>query len=150
MIHSTFPHQNIDDFFKTYKNKHTKEYSAVYKTASAVYVHYRPSRAHLKKPSKQLQSLLNKFIEKYKTNFTDKLGKNERLNVKPISLHVDNDKLATHQPTAHQLQPYDIPYHLRQGFESKLLNMTEAGILAKCDPPTLWNTKAFPDCRTQT
>ena len=64
--------------------------------------------------------------------------------MKPISLHVDNDKLNTHQPTAHQLCPYNVPYSLRQGFESELLNMIEVGMLVQCNQPTMWNTKAFP------
>ena len=128
------------DFLKTDKNRNTKEYSSVYK---AQYDYYRPSRAHLKKPSKQAQDLQNKLIEKQKTNFTDKLGKNDRLKVKPISLHVDNEKLATHKPTSH-IRSYDVPLHLCQGFESELLNMIEAGILVQCDKPTIWNTKAFP------
>ena len=71
------------------------------------------------------------------------MGKSDRLNVKPISLHVDKEKLASHKPTTH-IKPYDVPYPLRQGFESELLNMIEAGILQQCDTPTLWNTKAFP------
>ena len=72
------------------------------------------------------------------------------MSVKPISLHVDNDILSTHQPTAHQLRPYDVPFHLPQGFESELFNMIEAGILVQCDQPILWNTKAFPVPKIQT
>ena len=57
---------------------------------------YKSSQAHLKKPSKQAQYLQNKLIEKHIDNFTEKLGKNDGLKVKPISLHIDNEK-----PTAH-------------------------------------------------
>ena len=62
------------------------------------------------------------------------------MNVKPISLHFDKAKLASHKPAGH-IKPYDVPFHLRQGFESELLNMIEAEILEPCDSPTLWNTK---------
>ena len=51
--------------------------------------------------------------------------------------------MASHKPTAY-IKPYDVPFHLRQGFESELLNIIEAGILEQCDTPTIWNTKAFP------
>ena len=82
-----------------------------------------------------------KLVEKYKDNFREKLGKNDRLNVKPISLTVDPEKLAAHKPTTH-LKPYDVPYHLRQGFESKLLNMLNAEILEQCDSPG-WDETRF-------
>ena len=84
-----------------------------------------------------------KFVEKYKDNFREKLGRNDRLNLKPISLTVDPEKLAAHKPTTH-IKPYDVPFHLRQGFVSELLNRLDAGILTQCDTPTSWNTKAFP------
>ena len=84
-----------------------------------------------------------KIVEKYKDNFREKLGINDRLNVKPILLVVDPEKLAAHKPTTH-IKPYDVPFHLRKGFESELLNMLDAGILKPCDTPTAWNTKAFP------
>ena len=71
------------------------------------------------------------------------MGKDDRLNVKPVSLHVDKDKLETHRPMSH-IRPYNVPFHLRQGFESELMNMLEAGVITQCDKPTLWNTKAFP------
>ena len=71
------------------------------------------------------------------------MGRNDRPNVKPFLLTVDPEKLATHKPTTH-IKPYDVPFHLRQGFESELLNMLDAGILTPCDTPTAWNAKAFP------
>ena len=49
MIHPTFPHQTVDDYFIQYKkNKSSKQYSFLY---NAKYAYYRSSRAHLKKPS---------------------------------------------------------------------------------------------------
>ena len=63
--------------------------------------------------------------------------------MRPISLHVDKEKLASHKPNEH-IKPYDVPFHLRKGFESELLNMIEAGIIEQCDKPTIWNPKAFP------
>ena len=78
---------NIDQYFSTYKNKREKEYSSVYKAAT-LDSYYTKSRSHLKKPSKESQSLQNKFIEKHKHNFVDKLGKHDRLRVNPIELQV--------------------------------------------------------------
>ena len=119
MIHQMFPHETIDQFFIRYRNKCPKEYSNVYKISSEEYnepefSYYKRSRDHLKKPSRAAEDLQKKFVEKYKDNFRGKLGKNDRLNVKPISLTVDPDKLAAHKPTTH-LKPYDVPYHLRKG-----------------------------------
>ena len=124
------------------KNKSSKPYLHLY-NAKYASSYYQPSRAHLKKPSKEAEKLQNKLIDRYKSNFKEKLGKDDRLNVKPVSLHVDKDKLETHRPMSH-IRPYNVPFHLRQGFESELMNMLEAGVITQCDKPTLWNTKAFP------
>ena len=70
MIHSTFPHQNIDQIFLTYENKRDKEYSIVYK-AHTENSYYTKSRSHLKKPSIESQNLQNKRIHKHKHYFTN-------------------------------------------------------------------------------
>ena len=80
---------------------------------------------------------------KHKHNFVDKLSKKDRLKVEPIELQVDKEKLSQARPTAH-LKPYDVPFHLRKGFEAELLDMLEAGIIKQCTTHTQWNTKAFP------
>ena len=41
------------------------------------------------------------------------------------------------------IKPYDVPFHLRAGYEKEVLDMVDAGIIATCDVATLWNTKAF-------
>ena len=66
MIHPTFPNETIDNYFLTYKNKREKEYSSVYKAAT-LDSYYTISRSHLKKPSKESQSLQNKLIENIST-----------------------------------------------------------------------------------
>ena len=71
------------------------------------------------------------------------MGPSDRLNVKPVSLHVDKAKLETVKPTSH-IRPFDVPFHLRKGFDAELLNMIEGGILTQCTEPTEFNTKAFP------
>ena len=59
MIHSTFPRETIDQFFIRYnRNKVSKEYSTAYKVNSEHFEempnsYYKPSRAHLKKPSQK-------------------------------------------------------------------------------------------------
>ena len=90
--------------------------------------YYSKSKANLKKPSKESQNLQNKLINKHKNNFVDKLSKKDRLKVEPIELQVDKEKLSQTRPTAH-LKPYDVPFHLRKGFEAELLDMLEAGII---------------------
>ena len=110
LIHPTFPHQTVHDYFITHLNKNKeKDYSSVYKAATMEY--YSKSKANLKKPSKESQSLQNKLINKHKHNFVDKLSKKDRLKVEPIELQVDKEKLSQARPTAH-LKPYDVPFHL--------------------------------------
>ena len=141
LIHETFPHQTVKDFLITYANKNEKSYSSVYKAQTAQY--YTKSRGSLRKPSREAQALQDKLINKHKNNFVSKLSKQDRLNVKPVTLEVDINKLKQAKPTTH-LKPYDVPYHLRQGFEAELLDMIEAGIIEQCTTHTEWNTKAFP------
>ena len=141
LIHPTFPNQTVYDFLHTYSNKNEKSYSSVYKAQTMEY--YTKSKPDLKKPSKEAKTLQNKLISKHHHNFVDKLTKNDRLNVKPVELQVNPDKLKQTKPTTH-LRPYDIPFHLRKGFEAELLEMLEAGIIEQCTSHTDWNTKAFP------
>ena len=84
--------------------------------------YYTKSKPDLKKPSKEAKTLQNKLISKHHHNFVDKLTKNDRLNVKPVELQVNPDKLKQTKPTTH-FRPYDIPFHLRKGFEAELLEM---------------------------
>ena len=105
--------------------------------------YYTKSKPNLKKPSKEAQNLQNKLINKHQNNFVDKLSKKDRLNVDPVELQVDKDKLTQAKPTTH-LKPYDVPFHLRKGFEAELLDMIEAGIISQCTTHTQRNTKAFP------
>ena len=89
-----------------------KSYSTVYKAQ-----YYVESKPDLKKPSKEAKNLQAKLINKHHHNFKSKLSKQDRLNVKPVELQIDPDKLSQTKPTAH-LKPFDVPYHLRKGFES--------------------------------
>ena len=140
LIHKTFPHQTVNDYFLSYSNKNVKSYSSVYKAQTE---YYSKSKPNLKKPSKEAQSLQNKLINKHSTSFVSKLSRTDRLNVKPVDLQVDIDKLTQAKPTTH-LKPFDVPFHLRKGFEAELLDMIDAGILEQCTTHTQWNTKAFP------
>ena len=72
---------------------------------------------------------------KHIKNFTSKLSKSDRLNVKSISLHLDKEKAAAHKPTSH-INTFDVPFHLGQAFELDLFNMIEAGIVEQCKVPT--------------
>ena len=47
----------------------------------------------MKEPSKKETRLRDELIKKFPKNFVDKLGKDDILNVKPISLEVDQRKL---------------------------------------------------------
>ena len=91
LIHPTFPNQTVYDFLHTYSNKNEKSYSSVYKAQTMEY--YTKSKPDLKKPSKEAKTLQNKLISKHHHNFVDKLTKNDRLNVKPVELQVNPDKL---------------------------------------------------------
>ena len=68
LIHETFPHQTVKDYFITYSNKNEKSYSSVYKAQTE---YYTKSKPNLKKPSKEAQNLQNKLINKHQNNFVD-------------------------------------------------------------------------------
>ena len=72
MIHSTFPRETIDQYFIRYnRNTVNKEYSNAYKVSSSEFEelpqYYKPSREHLKKPSKEAQDLKTNLLKNIKT-----------------------------------------------------------------------------------
>ena len=49
-------------------------------------------------------------------SFVDKLGKEDRLKVNPISLEVDERKLV-HMKLVNQVKPFDVLFHIRAAYE---------------------------------
>ena len=95
----------------------------------------------MKEPSEEHKNLREELIKT--NNFVDKLGKGDRLECRPISLEVDQRKLA-HMKPVNQVKPFGVPFHIRKAYEREISDMLEAGIIVPCEGPTDWNTKAFP------
>ena len=127
IVHPTFGRQTINQF--------SSKYSERYQANSIQY--YQPTKSDIKEPSKEEKELRENF-----EIFVEKLGKNDRISCPPVSLEVDPRKAEQMRPVNH-IKPYDVPFHLRAGYEKEVLDMVDAGIIATCDVATLWNTKAF-------
>ena len=76
-------------------------------------------------------------------SFVDKLGKEDSLKVKPISLEVDERKLVSMKPV-NQVKHFEVLFHIRAAYEREIVDMLEGRIIVPCEVPTDWNTKAFP------
>ena len=104
---------------------------------------YTPSKTVLRDSSKEEKQLREKLIDKFSSQFVDKLGPDDRLAVPPIKLEVDKLKEEQTRPTNH-IKPFDVPYHMREQFSQEIKDMLDAKIIERCEKSTKWNTKAFP------
>ena len=77
---------------------------------------------------------------KFATTFKEKLSKSDRLSVPPV--HLYQNETADVKPVQN-LKPFDVPWHLRAGFQQELKNCLDAGILEAATQPTPWASKAF-------
>ena len=62
------------------------------------------------------------------------------MNVKPVSLVIDETRKI---PPAKHTRPFDVPFHLRKGWETEIRNALEGDILRPVTEPTDWSAKAF-------
>ena len=140
IVHPTFGHQTID---QSLFNQHhiSNTYSERYQANSIQY--YQPTKSDIKEPSKEEKELCEKLIGKFPDTFLEKLGKKDRISCPPISLKVYQRKAEQMHPVNH-IKPYDVPFHLRAGYEKEILDMVDAGIIDTCDVASPWNTEVFP------
>ena len=97
----------------------------------------------MRHPSKEENELRGKLIDRFSSQFVDKLGPEDRLSVPPIKLEVDKLKEEQIRPTNY-VKPFDVPFHMREQFSQEIKDMLDAKIIERCERSTKWNTKAFP------
>ena len=143
IMHPTFGKQTIDEFL--YQTEHTNmnKYSDLYNCNSIQFSNYTPPKTVLRDPSKEEKQLRENLIDRFSSQFVDKLGPEDRLSVPPIKLEVDKLKEEQTRPTNH-IRPFDVPYHMREQFSQEIKDMLDAKIIERCERSTKWNTKAFP------
>ena len=94
----------------------------------------------LREPSKECKKLKDKITQKYKSNFKEKLSPDDRMNVEPVTLQIDESRKI---PPVKHIRPFDVPFHLRKPLETEIRNALEGDILRPVDYPTEWSSKAF-------
>ena len=94
----------------------------------------------LREPSKECKKLKEKITQKYKSNFKAKLSPDDRMNVEPVTLQIDESRKI---PPVKHIRPFDVPFHLRKPWETEIRNALEGDILRPVDYPTEWSSKAF-------
>ena len=70
----------------------------------------------------------------------DKIGKNDRVNIPPVKLQLNDKDM---QPV-NVGKPFDIQYHLRRPAKEEFREMVDAGIVVPNDEPSDWRSQAFP------
>ena len=76
-----------------------------------------------------------------KNYFKSKLGPDDRMNVPPVKLILDEEQGI--KPSNH-VKPFDTPYHLRVPWEKELKDELDGKILVPNTSPSVWSSKAFP------
>ena len=96
--------------------------------------------AKLDKHEDECQKLKARIMDKFASTFQEVLTKADRLNISPVHLYQDEN--TDIKPVQH-LRPFDVPWHLRDGFQRELKACVDAGILEPSEKPTPWAHKAF-------
>merc|ERR1712215_632080 len=136
IIHPTFPHETI----KTYINRKSKikklkeKVSAIYERSNT------PTKTKVESVDIKCEKLRLKILAKYSANFKDKLGKEDRVNIDPVKLHL---KDANVKPV-NVGKCFDVSHHLRKAAQKEFVEMVEAGILVPHDEPADWRSQSFP------
>ena len=133
IIHPTFGRQTIDEFLYQSEHNTKNKYSDLYNCNNIQF--YTPSKTVLRDPSKEEKQLREKLIDKFSSQFVDKLGPDDRLAVPPIKLEVDKLKEEQTRPTNH-IKPFDVPYHMREQFSQEIKDMLDAKIIERCERST--------------
>ena len=86
--------------------------------------------------------LREKILKIHKRNFKEKLGPEDRIKHKPVTLKIDESREI--KPVKHS-KAYDIPLHLRVAAKAEFNEMLKAGILVESDgEANKWSSQAFP------
>ena len=84
--------------------------------------------------------LKERITQKFKNSFKTTLGPEDRMNVKPVKLEIDQSR---NIPPVNHTRLFDVPYHLRKPWEKEIRDAIEGDILRPVNYPTEWSSKAF-------
>merc|ERR1712055_188672 len=82
LIHSSFPHETVEDFCNRKNKIKTQKIAAVYDKSSI------SSKDRINNVPEGCQVLRQKILKKHAGIFKDKLGKLDRVNIPPVKLHL--------------------------------------------------------------
>ena len=140
LVHTSFPMETVDQYLIRKNNFNgNKSYSNIYMCKSAEF-EKEGLQNELKDPSKKCIDMKDILLKKYAAIFKEKLGPNDRMNVAPMKLEIDESRNV--QPIFHT-KPFDVPYHLRTAWESELKMAIDAGLLVPVTSATKWSSRAF-------
>merc|ERR1711888_263633 len=125
LIHSSFPHETVEDFCKRKRKIKSQKVSAVFDKSPV------SSNDKINNIPVECQVLRQNILKKHSGIFQDKLGK----------LHLDETK---DTPPSNVGKPFEIPYHLRRPAQKEFEEMVAAGIVIPNDEPSNWRSQAFP------
>merc|ERR1712215_156274 len=105
IIHPTFPHESI----KSYVNRKLKikklqeKVSAIYDKSTT------PTNVKVSSVPSKCDKLRQKILDKYARNFKEKLGKEDRVHITPVKLHLKD----TDVKPINVGKCFDVPIHLK-------------------------------------
>ena len=136
LVHESFPNQTVLSYIKDRYNKgYSKEHSHSLKNQSQSV-----KSAKLHKHEDECLKLKARVMEKFASTFKEVLTKADRLDIPPVHLYQDEN---TNIRPVQNLRPFDVPWHLRAGYQAELKACIDAGILEPSEKPTPWAHKAF-------
>merc|ERR1712215_151200 len=105
IIHPTFPHESIQSYVnrKLKIKKLQEKVSAIYDKSMT------PTNVKVSSVPSKCDKLRQKIMEKYARNFKEKLGKEDRVNITPVKLHLKD----TDVKPINVGKCFDVPIHLR-------------------------------------
>ena len=130
LVHESFPRETVLSYIKDRYNKgYSKEHSHSLNQSQSV------KSATLHKHEDECLKLKARVMEKFASTFKEVLTKADRLDIPPVHLYQDEN---TNIRPVQNLRPFDVPWHLREGFQKELKACIDAGILEPSEKPTPW------------
>merc|ERR1712215_22987 len=99
-----------------------------------------PTNVKVSQVPTQCDKLRQKILKKYAGTFKEKLGKEDRVKIPPVKLHLKD----TDVRPINVGKCFDIPIHLREPAKKEFVEMIDAGILVPHDKPAEWRSQSFP------
>ena len=132
LVHPTFSHETMRNYVK--HQMKIKKVASIFDKSSI------PSKVRVTNVPTECELLRKKILAKHSDIFKDKIGKNDRVNIPPVKLQLNDKDM---QPV-NVGKPFDVPYHLRRPARKEFREMVDAGIVVPNDEPSDWRSQAFP------